>query len=204
VPAGIPADILARRPDLVAAEKQYAAAVYRVAEAEKSLYPRITLTGDGGLASSDLADVFAGDFGVWSLVGSLTQPVFEGGRLRANVRRAGAAKDERIATFANSVLQALGEVEVALAADAFLARQQAEIRGLVDEAQASVELSEERFLSGLASFLGVLEARRRYYTAQSELLGTQLNRLNTRIDLYVALGGGFHRDQVAVAGERAP
>jgi NodT family efflux transporter outer membrane factor (OMF) lipoprotein len=204
VPTGIPADVLARRPDLVAAEKQYVAAFYRVAEAEKSLYPRISLTGDAGLASSALEDVVAGDFGVWSLVGSLTQPVFEGGRLRANIRGAKAREEERVAAFANSVLRALAEVEISLAADGFLARQETEIAGLVEESQASVDLSEERFLSGLASFLGVLEARRRFFVAQSELLRTRLDRLNSRIDLYVALGGGFHRDRVTVVEEKAP
>jgi len=204
VPAGIPADILARRPDLVAAEKQHVAAYYRVAEAEKSLYPRISLTGEAGRASSALADVVAGDFAVWSIVGRLTQPIFEGGRLRANIDAREAQRDEQIAAFANAVLKALAEVEISLAADGFLARQETEIHGLVDESRASVTLSEERFLSGLASFLGVLEARRRHFTAQSELLRTQLDRLNSRVDLYVALGGGFHRDQVAVVEEDAP
>jgi len=204
VPTGIPADILSRRPDLVAAEKQYVAAFYRVAAAEKSLYPRISLTGEAGLASSALEDVVSGNFGVWSLVGSLTQPIFEGGRLRANIRGAKAREDEQVAVFANSVLRALAEVEISLAADGFLSRQEIEIAGLVEESQASVDLSEERFLSGLASFLGVLEARRRYFTAQSELLRTQLDRLTSRIDLYVALGGGFHRDRVTVVEEKAP
>ncbi|MEN8148653.1 MAG: efflux transporter outer membrane subunit [Planctomycetota bacterium] len=201
VPAGIPADILARRPDLVAAERQYVAAYYRVEEAEKSLYPRITLTGSAGLASDELDDLMSGDFGVWSIVGSLSQPLFQGGRLRANIRSAEARRDEQVAEFANAVLSALAEVETSLAADAFLARQEAEIQGLVEEAGDSVELSEERFLSGLSSFLGVLEARRRHFTAQSELLRTRLDRLNSRVDLYLALGGGFHRSAVE---EEAP
>ena len=149
-------------------------------------------------------DILRGDFGVWSFVGSLAQPIFEGGRIRANIERAEAARDERTAAFANSVLTALSEVEIALAADAWLAKQETALTTAVEEAGESVELSEDRFRSGLTDILNVLESRRRNFGARSELLRAQLDRLSTRIDLYVALGGGFTRERIGVAGKKAP
>ena len=94
VPAGLPADLVARRPDLVAAERRLAAADQRLLQAHRSLYPRLTLTGSGGSASEELGDLLDGDFGVWSLAGGLLQPIFQGGRLRANVDRADAVERE--------------------------------------------------------------------------------------------------------------
>jgi multidrug efflux system outer membrane protein len=201
VPTGVPADVLSRRPDLVAAERQLAAAGARVKEAEAGLYPRISLTGSGGLTSKEVADVLSGDFGVWSLAAGLTAPIFEGGRLRANVDLRGAREEEAIAAFASAVLLALNEVESALASEGYLDDQGRALETLVTTASDSVVLSEERYLAGLADILGVLEARRRDFNARSALLQTRRERLDARIDLYVALGGGFRRETIVAAKE---
>jgi NodT family efflux transporter outer membrane factor (OMF) lipoprotein len=198
VPAGIPADVLRRRPDLVAAERQLVASAQRIVEAEASLYPRVSLTASGGLASTDVDDLLSGNFGVWSLVLNMAQPIFEGGRLRANIDLQEAREDEAVAVFGNAVLSAFREVETALVAERRLAEQEAALAQLVDEAGVSVELSEERFLSGLASILSVLEARRRHFLARSELLEVHRQRLEARIDLYAALGGGFETRWIGI------
>ena len=190
VEAGIPADVVSRRPDLVAAERAYVSAFYREEEAKASLYPRFSLTASGGLASNDLGDLLMGDFGIWSLGANLLAPLYEGGRLRANVDLNSALKEEAGAAFASAVLRAFTEVETSLAAEGFLGDRESALADLVREAGASVVLSEDRFLMGLADILTVLEARRRHFTAKALLLRVQLERLTNRIDFYASLGGG--------------
>jgi NodT family efflux transporter outer membrane factor (OMF) lipoprotein len=201
VPAGIPADVLARRPDLVAAERRVVAAADRIVEATASLYPRISLTASGGLASSEMEDVIKGDFSVWSLVGNLSQPIFQGGQLRANVELTKAQEEEAVASFGNSVLRAFREVEVGLVSERHLTDQEAALARLATDAGTSVDLSEQRYLSGLASILTVLEARRRFFLARAEYLNARQERLDTRIDLYVALGGGFEKSRIGLDTE---
>ena len=191
VPAGLPADLLARRPDLVAAERQLAAASARVDEARRALYPRLSLTGSGGSASADLVDLLDGDFAVWSLVANLSQPLLQGGRLRAGVELAESNRDRAVAAFASSVLSALAEVETRLAADLFIAGQERALRTAAAEAAAAHELAEQRYVQGLSDVLALLEAQRRAYDAESQLLAARRQRLDNRIDLHLALGGDF-------------
>ena len=193
VPVGVPAMLLSRRPDLAAAELALAAAGYRTQEAEAGLYPRIALTASGGLTSDEVGDLLSGDFDVWSLAGNLTAPLFQGGRLRAGVALREAERDERQAAFAGSVLNALAEVEIALAAERELAREVRHLEDLAEDAQAGLDLSEERYLAGLADILSVLEARQRHFSAQREVQRARRESLTNRVDLYVALGGGFRR-----------
>ena len=201
IPLGVPADIVARRPDLVAAERILAASGARVEEARASLYPRVSIAGDAGLVCDDIGDLLKGDFGVWSLVGNLTAPLFQGGRLRANVAAREAQEEEAVASFANVVLRAFQEVETTLAAERFIEAQEESLGRLVEEAVMSVDISEDRFLAGLVNILAVLEARRRSFTSQSLHLDALRRRLSTRVDLYVALGGGFERERIELAKE---
>jgi len=196
VAAGIPADIVRNRPDLVAAERFLASTGYRVSEAEAGLYPRIALTASGGLASADLAGLLSGDFAVWSLAQNLVAPIYQGGRLRANVRRTEATREEAAAAFAGRALVAFSEVETALAAEHFLLDQTKSLRALVRETEASVTLSQSRYLAGLGSILAVLEARRRDFGARSLLLRSRLDRIVTRVDLIAALGGGTNLEAI--------
>jgi len=190
VEAGIPADVIARRPDLVAAEKAYVSAFYREEEADASLYPRLSLTASGGLASADLSDLAMGNFAIWSLGANLLAPLYEGGRLRANVALNTANKEQAGAAFASAVLRAFTEVETTLAAEGFLNNREAALAELVAESGDSAVISEDRFLAGLLDILTVLEARRRHFNAKAQLLRVQLERLTNRIDFYASLGGG--------------
>lgn len=191
IPAGLPADLVARRPDLVAAERRLAAADRRLVQARRALLPSISLTSSGGRSSSALGDLLDGDFSVWTLVGNISQPLFQGGRLRANVDLAASATDQALFTYAQSALRAYGEVEIRLRAEGFLADQQQALATAAKEATAARVLAEERYAKGLADLITLLESQRRAFDAESRLLGVKRQRLDARIDLYLALGGGF-------------
>jgi NodT family efflux transporter outer membrane factor (OMF) lipoprotein len=191
VPAGLPADLVARRPDLVAAERRLAAAGARVSEARRSLYPRISLTGSGGTSSNELGDLLKGDFTVWSVVGNIVAPLFQGGRLRAQVDLAESQSRRAVALYAQSVLRAYGEVEAALTAEGLLKKRQNALETAAEQALAARRLAEERYATGLANVITMLDAQRRAYDAESQLLAVRRQRLENRIDLHLALGGGF-------------
>jgi NodT family efflux transporter outer membrane factor (OMF) lipoprotein len=194
VPAGLPAELLERRPDLVAAERRLAAADQRFLVARRSLYPRLTLTASGGTSSDSLGDLLDGDFRVWSIVASLAQPLFQGGRLRAGVERADASSDEVLALFAGSVLGAFSEVESALASERFLARREVHLAEAAKQLVAARQLAEERYHNGVGFYLVVLESQTRALTAESQLLEVRRQRLANRVDLHLALGGGFDQE----------
>lgn len=190
-PAFLPAEMLARRPDLIAASLNISAADSRVSEAEKSLIPSISLTGSFGTASNELSDLLDSNFSVWNIAGSLLQPLFQGGRLRAEVERREALLAVSIADFESALLTALREVEDALDSDAYLreaALRSAEAARLAQEA-ASVGF--DRYERGLIDLLDVLELQNRAFDAYNFAVNLRLAALLNRIDLYAALGGGF-------------
>ena len=191
VPAGLPAQLVSRRPDLVAAERRLTAADRRLAQARRSLLPRISLTASTGRSSSALSDLLDGDFSVWNLVGNIAQPLLQGGRLRAGVDQAASAAEQALFAYAQSALRAYGEVEAALNAEGFLADQERALTTAAEEAVAARALAEERYARGLADLIALLESQRRAFDAESRLLAIRRQRLDTRIDLHLALGGGF-------------
>lgn len=199
VPAGLPADLISRRPDLAAAERRLAASGARLAQARRALYPRLTLTGSFGTQSEKLSDLLDGDFSVWSLIAGLAQPLFQGGRLRAGVDLADARQREALELYAGTALNAYREVETALDAERRLALVE---HGLAEASRQAAEarrLAEERYRSGLDDFLTVLEAQRRDIDAERRLIEVRRLRLDTRVDLHLALGGGFTRDTIEIA-----
>jgi NodT family efflux transporter outer membrane factor (OMF) lipoprotein len=209
VPAGLPAELVARRPDLVAAERRLASADQRWLEARRSLYPRLSLTAGGGTSSDSLSDLLDGDFRVWGLVANLTQPIFQGGRLRAGIDRAEALTDEALASYAAFVLRAFAEVETALAAESFLADEETQVALNVGHLVAAERLAEDRYRLGVGGYLAVLESQTRSFLVRSELLAVRRQRLDNRVDLHLALGGGFESPAgpqvvtTAAAGEAA-
>lgn len=203
VPAGLPADLVARRPDLVAAERRLLASSERVLVARRALYPSLALTGSGGTASNELEDLLDGDFRVWSLVAGLARPLFQGGRLRADVDRTRAASEEAVATYARDVLRAYGEVEAALAAERYLATRADRLAEAVHEAGAALDLAGDRYARGLEAYVTVLDAQRALFSAERAALAVRRERFDNRIDLYLALGGGFETPYADVA-QRTP
>jgi NodT family efflux transporter outer membrane factor (OMF) lipoprotein len=191
VPAGLPSDVLLRRPDLLAAERRYAAAESRVSEARRAFFPRITLTASGGTMSDQLKDLVSGDFSVWSIAAGLTQPIFQGGRLIANLSQSHAVSDQLLADYALSLLNAFGEVEASLFREQSLTKQEISLKKATDQSIAAQELAEQQYTEGIVDYITVLETQRRSFTAQIEHLNVRRTRLDARINLHLALGGGF-------------
>lgn len=191
IPAGLPATLVSRRPDLAAAERRLAASKARLDVAEASLYPRISLTASGGTTSDALDDLLDGDFRVWAIAGNLTQPIFQGNRLRAGVDKADAGVEEVLATYTGTVLSAYAEVEIALAGETYLAERLDHIAEAVVQAEAATILAEDRYRSGLEDYVTVLSSQRTELNQKSRLLQVRRLRLENRVDLYLALGGGF-------------
>ena len=205
VPAGLPADLIGRRPDVVAAERFVAADLERVKIARADLYPRLSLTASGGTSTRSLTELLNGDFGVWSLVGNLTQPLFNGGRLRAAVDQARARTDESLANYAGIALLAYAEVETALAAESLLEAQSRHLTEAAAQSIAAEGLADGRYTAGLNDYITVLEAQRQAFSSQSALIGARRQRLDNRVDLHLALGGGFEQEPAPVnEPERGP
>ncbi|HEY9235830.1 MAG TPA: efflux transporter outer membrane subunit [Phenylobacterium sp.] len=190
-PAGIPADVLARRPDVAASLLDLKAAGFRLTAAERSFLPSIELTGSAGTSSTELSSLFDPDTFVWSIAGRILQPVFQGGRLRAQVELRAGERDEALQAYADTVLTALSEVETALAVEEFLARQEQELTTASAAAERAVVISRNRYEVGKEPLLTLLDSQRRAFEARSRLLAAQRVRLVNRVDLHLALGGGF-------------
>lgn len=191
IPAGLPAEMVSRRPDLVAAERRLVASQQRHQVARKSLYPRLSLTASGGTSSSSLTDLVDGNFSVWSLAGNLLGPLLQGGRLRAGVDLAAAGVDENVAAYIGSALRAYAEVEAALATEAFLFERVLALQQATIQSRAAEELALDRYRNGLDGFITVLDSQRRTFDSESAWIAGRRERLDNRVDLYLALGGGF-------------
>lgn len=191
VPVGVPAELLSRRPDLAAAAYRVYASDKRIDSAKAALLPRIAITGRAGTISDDVSDLLDGDFGVWTIASNLVQPIFEGGRLRAGVARAKGAAAEAGADYATAALQAFAEVESALADERHVAAIVAALEAATEQSVAAEELATQRYRSGLESYVTVLAAQRSALDSQSTLLDARRLLLDNRIDLHLALGGGF-------------
>ena len=191
VPAGLPAELVTRRPDLAAAEFRLAADGYSVTEARRALYPRLTLTGSAGRLSTEIIDLLDRNFSIWDLAGGLLAPIFQGGRLRAAVDLAQARQSESLALYVRQSLGAFSEVEGSLAADGYLERREIALGTAVREANKALELAQDQYAAGLVTYLAVLESQRQALNAESQYLSVRRQRLEVRIDLHLALGGGW-------------
>lgn len=191
VPAGLPADLLNRRPDLAAAERRVAASHAGVSSAKRALLPKISLTGSGGISSNELGDLLKGDFSVWSIAGNILQPIFQGGRLRANVKLAKSQADIALLNYQQTALNAFAEVENSLANERYLNQRQTSLEEATHQALAARDLAETQYGRGLIDFITMLETQRSAFETERQLLTVRRQRLEARIDLYLALGGGF-------------
>ncbi|MCP3914113.1 MAG: efflux transporter outer membrane subunit [bacterium] len=199
VPVGLPSELVARRPDLVAAELRARAADARIDEARAFLYPRFALTADAGRSSEALDDLLDGDFSVWGFVARLSAPIYSGGRRTAAIDGRAAERDGALAAFASVVLAAFGEVEDALASETIIARRAESLGRATAEAAAAESLADEQYRGGLVDVQTVLDARRRRFATEALWIAAQRRRLELRVDLHLALGGGF--EAPAAVGE---
>ncbi len=189
---GLPADLLTRRPDLLAAEARIDAAGLRVAEARKALLPQITLTGTlGPNGSNTVADLFDAEELIGRLVAGLTQPLFQGGRLKSDIRRTKAQAEEALYAYVETALTGFQEVENALDAEALLTERRAALERSLKEAAAAEAQTERNYRAGLTTIFDLLDAQSRRISAESALLAVHRERLTNRVALHVALGGAF-------------
>ncbi len=191
VPSGLPSELLLRRPDLFAAERRYAAAEKRISEARRAFFPRITLTGSAGTLTEELENIVDADFSVWSVAAGLTQPIFQGGRLRANLALSHAVADQALANYAQSLLAAFAEVESALYDEQSLAKRRSSAAAAAEQSEAARKLAERQYNEGIVDYITVLETQRRALNSRSELIAVGRQRLDARVNLYLAMGGGF-------------
>ncbi|MEW6307185.1 MAG: efflux transporter outer membrane subunit [Verrucomicrobiota bacterium] len=191
IPAGLPADLLERRPDVSEAERQLAAANARIGVAKAAFFPVLRLTGSGGYVSGEIENLFNWDSRVWSIGPSLSLPVFAGGRNLASYRRSKSAYEETIARYRQSILVAFGDVESSPAGIHYLAEQTAAQDRAVANSRRAAGLAGERYRAGIVSYLEVVDADR--VALQAERASAQLSgqRLIASVQLIKALGGGW-------------
>lgn len=206
IPAGLPAELLERRPDVAEAERLLASANARIGVAKAAFFPVVTLTASGGYLSGELDDLFKWDSRVWSIGPSVSLPIFAGGRNRANYHRAQAAFAEAVARYRQQVLVAFGDVENSLSAIRWLADQSVAQESAVTQARRAAELATQRYRSGIVAYIEVIDANRD--ALQAERSNAQLagQRLVSTVQLIKALGGGWTTEMLVTKARssRAP
>jgi outer membrane protein, multidrug efflux system len=191
VPAGVPSSLLERRPDIREAEENLIAANAQIGVARAAYFPQISLTGTAGFESPALTSLFTGPAGLWNLAGSLTQPIFEGGRLKSNVRLAEAQREQMILTYQETIQGAFRDVSNALVAYRKNRELRVQQQNLLESAQDAAHLSHVRFDAGTTDYLEVLTNETNSFSAELGLAQAQANELIAMVQLYQALGGGW-------------
>jgi multidrug efflux system outer membrane protein len=191
VPAGLPATLLERRPDLRETEQNLIAANANVGVAKANFFPTISLTGLLGGVSPQLSELTASGK-AWSLAGNLAGPIFTGGRLKNEYRASLALRDQAKISFEQAVTRAFGEVSTSLSAHQQLARAYQEQLKAVEAYRESVRLSFIRYDSGLSTYFEIIDAQIQLYPAESSSVSYDLGRKSAVVSLYRALGGGWN------------
>jgi multidrug efflux system outer membrane protein len=199
LPAGMPSDLLTTRPDIRSAEQQLMAANANIGAARANYFPRITLTGSAGTASSELSGLFkSGTFG-WTFAPQAILPLFDFGRTRAGVEGARAQRDIAVAQYEKSIQTAFREVADALAGQATYSEQLRAQQAVAAAETDRFNLSDLRYRNGTASYLDLLDAQRSLFTAQQQAIQANLLRLQNQVTLYRVLGGGWSEPGPATA-----
>ena len=189
--AGAPAEILSRRPDLIAAEFRMKAAGLRARAARKQMLPSLTLSGGVNTSGPQLSDILDPERLAGNLAAGLFQPLFQGGRILANSKRQRALAEASLLTYAQTALEAYEEAENAIAAEKLLAAREAALKLAYEEAAAAEELTERRYTSGAATIFNLLDAQTRRISSESAYITAQRARVANRVQLYLAIGGDF-------------
>lgn len=191
VVAGLPSELLQRRPDIRSAEAGLRAANFDIGSARAARFPSIQLTASGGTTSDVLSNLLSPGSFLTSLAAGLTAPIFEGGRLEAQEDASRARYRELVANYSKTVLSAFRDAEVALSAADLYNRQYQFARQALDEATRAYQLAEARYRVGAVDFISVLDAQRSVFSATDSVAQANLARLSALVDLYEALGGGW-------------
>jgi outer membrane protein, multidrug efflux system len=188
---GLPADLLRRRPDIRRAEQQLAAATAQIGAATADLYPKFSLAGNIGLQSISASDWISAQSRFWSIGPTISWPVFDGGKIRANIEIRNAQQEQALKLYEKSVLTAFEDVENALVN---YGNEQTRYRSLLEAVAANrraLQLADELYRQGLLGFLDVLVSQRALYLSESDLAQSEASMASNLVALYKALGGGW-------------
>ena len=185
-PAGLPSELLERRPDLVAADRAVAAAFYRVGSAKAAMLPRVTL-------SASLGTLLNPAEAIWNIGANLLVPVFDGGERKADVQITEARQKQALAAYVKTALNAFAEVETALSNEGILERREREMKAAADRLASAARTAKLRYDSGApdVTIFDLSQVQRQYFAAQAEHLKVQTERLKQRVNLHLGLGGSF-------------
>jgi outer membrane protein, multidrug efflux system len=190
---GLPSALLARRPDVAESEQQLISANADITVARAALFPSIQLTADGGYASSALASLINPASRIWDLSAGLTQPIFHGGALRGQVAFSHARYRELLSAYHKTVISAFSNVESALVAAQQTQEQQSRQQEAVNKARRAFQFAQTQMSAGTVNILTVLNTENALFSAQDELVQIQYLHLQSMVDLYTALGGGWQQ-----------
>jgi multidrug efflux system outer membrane protein len=193
VPAGVPSSLLERRPDIRQTEQQLIAANAQIGVAKAQLFPQISLTGSGGFESIGLHNLFILSGGIWNFSAAAVQPIFEGGRLRGDVRLAEAQEQQMVLSYKQTIQQAFSDVSNALIAYQKYRQYREHQEALAHYAEDAANLSDVRYKGGVTSYLEVLTNQTNYFSAELTLVQARLNERLSLVQLYNALGGGWQQ-----------
>jgi multidrug efflux system outer membrane protein len=191
IPAGLPSDLLTRRPDIMEAEENLLAANANIGAARAAFFPKISLTGNFGTLSPTLGGLFKPGSAAWGFTPTITLPIFAGGENKANLDLAHVQKNIQVATYEKAIQTAFREVADGLAARGTYDEQIAALQRDTFAEQRRLDLSDLRYRNGVDSYLSVLTAQTDLYSAQQALISARVARLTNLVDLYQALGGGW-------------
>ena len=204
LPAGMPSELLARRPDIRAAEQQLLSANANIGAARAAFFPRISLTGNLGTASTELSGLFKSGSYAFTGTGQLLQPLFDAGRNRANLEVAKANRDIAIAQYEKTIQTAFREVSDALAGRATLGEQLRAQAAQTNALAITYRLADLRYRAGASSYLDALDAQRSLFVAQQALVQTRALQLQNLVALYRVLGGGWKEESATATATAAP
>ncbi|MEJ2802944.1 efflux transporter outer membrane subunit [Comamonadaceae bacterium PP-2] len=203
IPVGLPSDLLVNRPDIVASEQSLLAANANIGAARAAFFPRITLTGSFGRASTGLSNLFDESTKAWSFAPQLSVPIFDWGANRANLDVAQVDRDIATANYEKAIQSAFSEVADALAGNATWDEQLRATQAQLKAAQTTFQLSDLRYRNGVSSYLDLLDAQRTLFTTQQTAITVQLAQLQNQVTLYKVLGGGWTAESTPAAATGA-
>ncbi|MGG2019362.1 efflux transporter outer membrane subunit [Pseudomonas sp. S8] len=195
LPAGLPSDLLQRRPDILQAEYQLKAANANIGAARAAFFPSVSLTASAGTSSRDLSGLFSAGSGAWTFQPQINLPIFNAGSLRASLDYSKLQKDVAVAEYEKSIQTAFQEVANGLAARSTYQQQLQAQRDLVQATQDYYNLAQHRYQNGVDSSLTFLDAQRSLFSSQQGLITDRLAQLVAEVNLYTALGGGWRADE---------
>jgi NodT family efflux transporter outer membrane factor (OMF) lipoprotein len=201
IPIGVPSQLLERRPDIAAAERNMAVANAEIGIAKTAYFPTLTLTATGGFESTALSQLFKWPSRFWAIGGTVSETIFEGGLRRATVDQFVATYNSALAAYRQTVLTAFQQVEDDLASVRILSQQIQQLQQAVGSAQTNLELEMARYETGLDPYIDVVIAQTTLLNNQQALIGAQISQMTAAVQLITALGGGWDRSELPTPSE---